>query len=113
MALSPGTRLGPYEIDAAIDPDEFADASAEAWYKLTHRDMGPISRYLGPEVPAEPQLWQDPVPAVDHEPIGEDDITALKGTILESGLSIFPAGVDRVGRRLPSPDRSPRRAGRR
>ena len=69
-------------------PDQFADAFARAWYKLTHRDMGPISRYLGPEVPDEQLLWQDPVPAVDHELIDAQDIAALKSTILESGLSI-------------------------
>ena len=70
------------------NPQEFADAFAKAWFKLTHRDMGPISRYLGPEVPKEPQLWQDPVPAVNHELIDAKDIAALKSKILASGLSI-------------------------
>ncbi|HSO04561.1 MAG TPA: catalase/peroxidase HPI, partial [Candidatus Limnocylindrales bacterium] len=70
------------------NPDEFADAFARAWFKLTHRDMGPKSRYLGPEVPAESLIWQDPVPALDHELIDAGDIAALKATILASGLSI-------------------------
>ncbi|NLI80809.1 MAG: catalase/peroxidase HPI [Deltaproteobacteria bacterium] len=70
------------------NPEEFADAFARAWFKLTHRDMGPRSRYLGPEVPAEELIWQDPVPAVDHELIDAGDIAALKRTILASGLSV-------------------------
>ncbi|HEY9626999.1 MAG TPA: catalase/peroxidase HPI [Coleofasciculaceae cyanobacterium] len=70
------------------NPDEFAEQFAKAWFKLTHRDMGPRSRYLGSEVPAEEFLWQDPVPAVDHELIDEQDIAALKAKILASGLSV-------------------------
>ncbi|MCE8023340.1 MULTISPECIES: catalase/peroxidase HPI [Halomonadaceae] len=70
------------------NPDEFADAFARAWFKLTHRDMGPKARYLGPEVPAEDLIWQDPVPAVDHELIDVQDIASLKSKILGSGLSV-------------------------
>ncbi len=69
-------------------PDQFEDAFARAWFKLTHRDMGPKARYLGPEVPAEDLIWQDPVPAVTHELINYDDITALKNKVLASGLSV-------------------------
>jgi catalase-peroxidase len=70
------------------NPEEFADAFARAWFKLTHRDMGPRTRYLGPEVPEEELLWQDPVPAVEHELIDAQDIAALKGKLLASGLTV-------------------------
>ncbi|MEW2492692.1 catalase/peroxidase HPI [Streptomyces nodosus] len=70
------------------NPDEFADAFARAWFKLTHRDMGPVVRYLGPEVPSETLLWQDPLPEADHEPVGAEDVSALRSRILDSGLSV-------------------------
>jgi catalase-peroxidase len=70
------------------NPDQFADAFARAWFKLTHRDMGPVTRYVGPEVPAEVLIWQDPIPAVDHALIDKNDIQELKKSILSSGLSI-------------------------
>ncbi|WP_280417463.1 catalase/peroxidase HPI [Nocardia carnea] len=70
------------------NPEQFADAFARAWYKLTHRDMGPIERYLGPEVPAEIQIWQDPVPAVDFEVVDDTDIAALKEQVLATGLTV-------------------------
>jgi catalase-peroxidase len=79
---------GPISRRFYENPEQLADAFARAWFKLTHRDMGPRSRYLGPEVPAEELLWQDPVPAVDHKLIDAKDIAALKGKIVASGLSI-------------------------
>ncbi len=87
LALRLDPIYGPISKRFHENPDQLADAFAKAWFKLLHRDMGPLSRYLGPWVP-EPQLWQDPVPEVDHELIADEDIAALKGKILESGLSI-------------------------
>jgi len=87
LSLKLDPVYGPISKRFHEHPDQLAEAFAKAWYKLLHRDMGPASRYLGPWVP-EPQLWQDPVPEVDHELIGEQDIAALKGKILASGLSI-------------------------
>ena len=88
LALRMDPIYGPISRRFYEHPQEFAAAFAKAWFKLTHRDMGPITRYLGPLVPAEPQLWQDPVPPVAHELIGAADIAALKDKILGSGLSI-------------------------
>jgi catalase-peroxidase len=88
LALRLDPIYGPISKRFRDNPQEFADAFAKAWYKLTHRDMGPLSRYLGPLVPAEALLWQDPVPAVDHKLIDEKDAAALKARILASGLSI-------------------------
>jgi catalase-peroxidase len=87
LSLKVDPVYGPISKRFYENPQEFADAFAKAWYKLTHRDMGPVSRYLGPEVPAEEQLWQDPLPAVDHPLIDEQDIAALKTRILASGLT--------------------------
>jgi catalase-peroxidase len=88
LSLRMDPIYGPISRHFYENPQELADAFARAWFKLTHRDMGPISRYLGPLVPAEPQIWQDPVPPVTHELIGAEDIASLKGTILASGLTI-------------------------
>ena len=86
MKLDP--IYGPISKRFYENPQEFAEAFAKAWYKLTHRDMGPISRYLGPEVPAEAEIWQDPLPAIDHPLIDDQDVRALKSRILDSGLTV-------------------------
>ena len=88
LALKLDPIYGPISKRFHEHPDEFALAFAKAWYKLTHRDMGPVTRYLGTLVPPEHETWQDPVPAVDHELIDESDIAVLKSTLLASGLSI-------------------------
>ncbi|MGV9626623.1 catalase/peroxidase HPI [Streptomyces sp. NPDC003487] len=88
LALKLDPIYGPISRRFYENPDEFADAFARAWYKLTHRDMGPKSLYLGPEVPAETLLWQDPLPEADGEPIGAADIAVLKGKLLDSGLTV-------------------------
>ena len=88
LALKVDPIYGPISKRFHEHPDQFAEAFAKAWFKLTHRDMGPIARYVGPFVPAEPQLWQDPVPAVDHDLIDDADIAALKATLLSSGLTV-------------------------
>jgi len=88
LALKEDPDYEPISRRFYENPDEFSDAFAKAWYKLTHRDMGPVSRCLGSLVPQEAQLWQDPIPAVNHEIIGEQDVEDLKGKILESGLTV-------------------------
>ena len=88
LALKMDPIYAPISKRFHENPDQFAKAFAKAWYKLTHRDMGPISRYLGPDVPEGQELWQDPVPAVDHPLIDDADIATLKGKLLGSGLSI-------------------------
>ena len=87
LALRMDPIYGPIARRFHKDPQAFADAFARAWFKLTHRDMGPRARYLGTEVPSEVLIWQDPVPAVDHELVGEQDVAALKARIVASGLS--------------------------
>jgi catalase-peroxidase len=88
LALRFDPIYGPISKRFLENPQQFADAFAKAWFKLTHRDMGPLPRYLGPLVPKESLLWQDPVPAVDHPLVGDNDIAALKAKILASGLTI-------------------------
>ena len=88
MSLRMDPIYGPIARRYRDNPEEFEDAFARAWFKLTHRDMGPKSRYLGPEVPKEVLIWQDPVPEVDHELVDDKDIEALKGKILSSGLTV-------------------------
>jgi len=88
LSLRMDPIYGPISKRFKENPQEFADAFAKAWYKLTHRDMGPAARYLGPLVPKEPLLWQDPIPPVNHALIGDQDIAALRVKILASGLSI-------------------------
>jgi catalase-peroxidase len=88
LALKVDPIYAPISKRFHEDPQAFADAFARAWYKLTHRDMGPIARYLGPEVPAEQEIWQDPLPRVDHPLIDAQDVAALKGRILASGLTV-------------------------
>src|SRR5690606_28464473 len=88
LALRFDPVYGPISRRFLDHPEEFADAFARAWFKLTHRDMGPVARYLGPEVPSEELIWQDPVPAAEGEPINAEDILALKEKIASSGLSV-------------------------
>jgi len=88
LSLRMDPIYGPISRRFFENPDEFADAFARAWFKLTHRDMGPRARYLGPEVPAEELIWQDPVPVVTHQLIDDNDIAALKAKILDSGLTV-------------------------
>jgi len=88
MAMRMDPIYGPISKRFHENPEEFADAFARAWFKLTHRDMGPISRYLGPEIPKEELIWQDPIPKADHELINEKDIVTLKEKILVSGLTV-------------------------
>jgi catalase-peroxidase len=88
LALKLDPIYGPISKRFHENPKEFEEAFAKAWYKLTHRDMGPTALYLGPLVPEKEELWQDPIPAVDHELINEQDIAALKGKLMDSGLSI-------------------------
>ena len=87
MAMRTDSIYEPIARRFHDNPDEFADAFARAWFKLTHRDMGPRVRYLGPEVPEEELIWQDPIPAVDHELVDDQDVAALKSKVLDSGLS--------------------------
>ena len=88
LALREDPIYGPISKRFHENPEQFADAFARAWFKLTHRDMGPVARYLGSDVPAEQLIWQDPVPAVDHELVNDADIAALKSSVLASGLSV-------------------------
>jgi len=88
IALRVDPIYGPISRRFLEQPEEFADAFARAWFKLTHRDMGPVARYLGPEVPTEQLIWQDPVPAVDHVLVDDQDVDSLKSKILASGLSV-------------------------